>query len=107
MNFRLLTIICAGGILLNSAVWAQDGLNRAEKRAYHACLYARYIGDYCRFHAWGYNRQSFADCVIANNACGCSLANGGYWGPYIDEACRALFPANHLVTRSSDFVTGK
>jgi hypothetical protein len=96
MNFRLIAATLAAGVALNSAGWAQDGLYRAEKKAYHACLYARYIGDYCRFHAWGYNRQSFADCVIANGACGCSLANGGYWGPYIDEACRALAPGRRL-----------
>lgn len=67
-----------------------------EKKIYHACLYAHWIDNYCRFHAWGFNDESFTNCVIANGACGCVFANGGYWGPNIDSACRALPPAQRL-----------
>jgi hypothetical protein len=73
-------------------LFAQDDyglLARGEKRVYHACLYAHYIDHYCRTHAWGFNRLSFSECVIANGACDCVLANGGYWGPPVDDACRA------------------
>src|SRR5260370_35991509 len=84
-------------LLSLSPLFAQSGLlTPPEKRVYHACLYAHYIDHYCRTHAWGFNHQSFRDCVIANGACQCVLANGGYWGPYVDDACRALPAYRHL-----------
>src|ERR1700757_5122049 len=87
-------ILAACQILLTSSpLLAGDDyglLTRSEKRTYHACLYAHYIDNYCRTHAWGFNRQSFRDCVIANGACECPLNQGGYWGPYIDDACRVV-----------------
>jgi hypothetical protein len=101
MNIRLAVwVLAACQILVTSSpLLARDDyglLTRGEKRVYHACLYAHYIDYYCRTHAWGFNQQSFRDCVIANDACECSIANGGYWGPYIDDACRALHPARRL-----------
>jgi hypothetical protein len=96
MNIRLLWAIVLGcGILINSSsLRAQDdyGLpSRAEKRVYHVCLYAHWIEGYCRFHAWGFGAASFRDCVIANDGCRCVIANGGYWGPFIDDACHFLY----------------
>lgn len=94
MNARsMLAVLTACLVLVSSSpLLAQDDpglLNRSEKKVYHACLYAHYIDYYCRTHAWGFNRLSFRECVIANGACTCVFANGGYWGPDVDEACRA------------------
>ena len=101
MNARfVLAVLTALQVLISSPpVFAQADLgllNRPEKRVYHACLYAHYIDHYCRTHAWGFNTRSFRDCVIANGACECVFANGGYWGPYVDDACRATFGSRHL-----------
>src|SRR5947208_3228338 len=97
MNTRfLLTVIAACQILLVAKpASAGDGaglLTPSEKKVYHACLYAHYIDHYCRYHAWGFTHLTFRDCVIANGACECVFANGGYWGPDIDYACRAASP---------------
>jgi hypothetical protein len=101
MNTRFMTAVLTATSILTSAssVFAVDDfgfLSRGEKKAYHACLYAQFIGDYCRTHAWGFSTYSFRDCVIANGACGCSIVNRGYWGPAIDDACRAALPPHHL-----------
>jgi hypothetical protein len=94
MNLRLLSaaLLACQSLTYSLPVFAQGDLGLltpGEKQVYHACLYAHYIDNYCRFHAWGFNKLSFRDCVIANGACECVFANGGYWGPYIDAACRA------------------
>ena len=96
MNIRLISVVLTVcGILVNSfPLRAQDDhglLSPAEKRAYHACLYAHWIENYCRFHTWGYSEASLRNCVIANNGCGCVIAKGGYWGPFIDDACHFLY----------------
>ena len=96
MTIRLvLAVLVACGLLIKSSpLLAEDNyglLSPAEKRVYHACLYAHWIDSYCRFHAWGYNELSFRDCVIANDGCKCVIANGGYWGPTVDDACRVLY----------------
>jgi hypothetical protein len=97
MKIRWMTTVLAVGLLMSSQVLAQDGLlSRPEKKVYHACLYAHYIDNYCRTHAWGFNHYSFRECVIANGACECVIANGGYWGPYVDDACRAVYSARRL-----------
>ncbi len=102
MNVRLMAAILALCQILTSTspLLAQSyfppPLTNSEKRVYHACLYAHWIDNYCRFHAWGFNDQSFRDCVVANGACECVFSNGGYWGANIDEACRAQFPAHRL-----------
>ena len=102
MNVRLMVAILAACQILvsSSPLFAQryfpPPLDFREKRVYHACLYAHWIDNYCRFHAWGFNDQSFRDCVVANGACECVVANGGYWGVDIDDACRAQFPAHRL-----------
>jgi hypothetical protein len=49
-------------------------------RAYHACLYTKWIDRYCWFHVWGVTQTSFRDCVVANGGCECVNANVGYWG---------------------------
>ncbi len=94
MNFRLtLTALIACGTLLSSSpLFAQGSFGAVTPwatRPYHACLYARYINDFCQFHYW----DSFSDCVIANGACGCPT--GGYWGPDIVDACHALRRGHH------------
>jgi hypothetical protein len=95
MNFRFaLRALTVCGILIGSTpLFAQvqyGPLTPGEKRMYHACLYAHFIDNYCRFHAWGYFPQAFRDCVIANNGCGCAIADGPYWEPDIDDACRVV-----------------
>lgn len=96
MGIRLMAVVLtACGTLINSSpLVAQDNfglLSRAGQRAYHACLYAHWIDDYCHFHAWGPFPQALRDCVIANGGCKCVTANGGYWGPDIDDACRIVY----------------
>lgn len=90
----VLAALTACGLLMSSsALFAQTQfglLSNTEKRIYHACLYAHFIDNYCRSHAWGYFPQSFLDCVIANGGCECAIVNGGYWGPDIYDACHAL-----------------
>jgi hypothetical protein len=65
-----------------------------EARPYHACLYAHWIENYCRFSWWG-SGGTFASCLISNGACECAYMNEGYLGPEIDSACRAVSP-RHL-----------
>jgi hypothetical protein len=92
-RFKLAILAVCQILMFSSPLLAENDLgllNRSEKRVYHACLYAHWIDTYCRFHAWGYTRSSFRDCVIANGACGCVFANGGYWGPDVDDACHAV-----------------
>jgi len=95
MNFRyfMAAVLTAFWMLISSSALLAQGdglLSRADKRAYHACLYARWIDGYCRFHGWDYVSESFADCIIANDGCQCAYAKGGYWGPDIDQACAAV-----------------
>lgn len=74
--------------LIPSTVMAGEGwdvLSPAQKRVYHACLYASFIQDYCRFHVWG---SSEAECVIANRAG--RIPPAPYWGFGVYHACRAL-----------------
>jgi hypothetical protein len=44
-------------------------LTPEQTRAYHACMTAAWVQDYCRTHAWGifgsYDRTE-AECVVAN-----------------------------------------
>jgi hypothetical protein len=87
MNIRFMAAVLTGCQILigTSPLRAQDqfGIStRAEKRAYHACLYADRINNYCRFHAWGFTELSFRDCIIAN---------GGYLKLSVADACPALF----------------
>jgi hypothetical protein len=98
MNVRFMATVLAFGQLLISAspLFAQtqySPINRAERRAYHACLYAHWIDGYCRFGAWGISDYSFSNCVIANGGCECVIANNEYvnWGPDVDYACRTLY----------------
>jgi hypothetical protein len=100
MNVRFMSaLLTACQILMSSSpLLAQEDvglLTRGEKKVYHACLYAHWIDSYCRFHAWGFTDASFRDCVVANGACDCVFANGGYWGRDIDESCRALSSPRH------------
>jgi hypothetical protein len=94
---RMAAIVMVCQILISaSPVRAQVGtilLNGPEKRASHACLYAHWLDAYCRFRGWTYTHVSFGDCVVANGGCECVLANNGYWGPDVDDACRALYTA--------------
>jgi hypothetical protein len=98
MNIRLMAaVLTACQIFIGSTpIFAQDAglLAGSEKTVYHACLYAHWIDGYCRFHAWGFTYASFRDCLVANGACQCVVANGGYWGPDVDDACRVLYQAH-------------
>jgi hypothetical protein len=101
MNLRFVAVVLTMcQVLINSTpLFAQDefgSLTRPEKRAYHACLYAHWIDGYCRFHAWGFNGGSFRECVVANGGCECVVANRGYWGPDVDDACWAVGHAHRL-----------
>lgn len=102
MNFRFMAAVLATCQILigSSPLLAQEDsgspLTRAEKRVYHACLYAHWIDSYCRFHAWGFTNGTFRECVVANGGCECVIANRGYWGPDVDEACRPIGQAHRL-----------
>ncbi len=90
MNVRLLAaVLAACQILISpSSLLAQDAFGyriRPEDQPYHACLYAHFIENYCRFHNWGWTDRSFRDCVIAHGACDC-----GSWGPDVAAACQTL-----------------
>jgi hypothetical protein len=81
-----------------SSVLAQEHwgiLSPREKRAYHACLYASFIIDYCRFHAWGSSQAAFRECVIANGA-GRIPVGFPYWGWGVYRACRAAAQGGRL-----------
>jgi hypothetical protein len=93
MNIRSMAAIFALSQVFfhTSQLLAQDRsnfLDSAEKRTYHRCLYADWIANYCRFHAW----RSFRECMIANGAYGRVAANFGYWEPDTESTCRALLP---------------
>lgn len=95
MNFRFIAAILAGceiALCCPSSAVAQEYwrvLSPREKRTYYACLYASFINDYCRFHAWRSSEGAFRECVIANGA-GRIHIGFPYWGPGITDACRAL-----------------
>jgi hypothetical protein len=65
--------LVVGHFLINCApafAQAQGGLlTPAQTRAYHACMTAAWIDDYCRENAWGvfvrYDR-TYPACVLAN-----------------------------------------
>ncbi len=92
MHIRLMTgvLTIVWVLIASSPLFAQNALmSRAEKRVYHACLYAHWIDGYCRVHSWSFFSDAFSDCIIANSGCQCALANGGYWGPEVNQACAA------------------
>jgi hypothetical protein len=95
MNFRFIAATltaCQIALCYPSPVLAQDSwriLTLSEKRAYHACLYASFIADYCRFHAWGSSEAAFRECVIANGA-GRIRIGFPYWGWGIYRDCGAV-----------------
>lgn len=96
MTIRIMTVaLTVLQVLIGSTpLFAQakfGSFTPADRRAFHACLYAHYIADYCRFRAWGVDYYSFADCVIANGACECVVTQGGYWDGEVDEACRSVY----------------
>ena len=66
--------LVAGGFLFNSfPAFAQQRsallLTPAETRAYHTCLFAAWVEDYCRANSWrltaSYDRV-YSGCVAAN-----------------------------------------
>ncbi len=97
MNVRFVAVVLtACGVLLGSSpLLARDSglLTPAEKRAYHACLYASFIDNYCRFNAWGSSDSAFRECLIANGA-GTIPIHHPYWGPGIENVCRDLVQAH-------------
>jgi hypothetical protein len=101
MSIRFIAATLAGcqiAFCCPSLVLAQDNfglLTPREKRAYHTCLYASFINDYCRFHAWGWSESAFRECVIANGA-GRIRIHSPYWGAAVTDACRARAQAGRF-----------
>jgi hypothetical protein len=93
MNVRFLAAALAASLLLApSLAFAWYGgavLTPAQKRAYHTCLYASYIENYCRWNAWGSSLGAFRECIIANRA---GRVRPGYpfWGWGVENICREL-----------------
>ena len=97
MIFRFAASLLVGCYLIvgSSPVLAQDGsrlLTPAEKKVYHACLYASFINSYCRYNAWGPSAAAFQECVIANRVKRVRLAYP-YWHWGVEGSCRALAQA--------------
>lgn len=99
MKFWFLPVAVAGQLLMSSMpLFAGDApqlLTPGETRAYHACLYASFIDNYCRFHSSASSEAEFHECLIANSA-GRILHEVPYWGFGIKEACRTLAQAHRL-----------
>jgi hypothetical protein len=100
MDIRFISVVVvACQMLMNSSpLLAGDDarlLTGAQKKAYHACLYASFIDDYCRFHAWGSTAAAFRECVIAQGA-GRIPPGYPFWGLGVNDACRALVEAHRL-----------
>jgi hypothetical protein len=94
MSFRFLAAVLAiyQIVIAPSPLLAGERsplLTPSEKRAYHDCLYASFIDDYCRFHAWGTSEAAFRECVIAN-AAGRIPFGFSYWSFGTYDACRAV-----------------
>jgi len=93
MNVRFIATALAACLLLSpSLVFAEYGsglLSHGQKRAYHTCLYASFIENYCRFNAWGSSVGAFRECMIANRA-GRVPPGYPFWGPGVENLCRGL-----------------
>lgn len=94
MYFRSIAAIMLGWQIVlcsHSPVLAQSNwgvLGPREKRAYHACLYASFINNYCRYDAWGSSEAAFRECVFANRAG--NIRAFPYWGWDVYRDCRAV-----------------
>ena len=99
MKLWFLPVAVAGQLLISSIpLFADDAprlLTPAQARAYHACLYASYIDNYCRFHSSASSAAEFHECLIANGA-GRAALDLPWWGLGVKEACRALVQARRL-----------
>ena|ERR1700730_4460470 len=86
------TLCCV--FIATSSALSQDyvrPMTPAQKRDYHACLYAAYIDDYCRYNYQGsFSEQSFRECVIANRAGTSAFRYRTYWGFGAEDYCRAV-----------------
>ena len=95
MHVRVIAAIIAAAAILSGAhpLRAEDnyGPAGAQKRAFHACLYAKYIAEFCHIDDWP-SAYSFSDCMVANGACRCR----GDLGPETNEACRAIYRSRRL-----------
>jgi len=93
MKARLVGILVAAACTVTSSAvfghYRDDRLSPWQKRAYHACLYATYIRDYCNFHAPAPGRGAFEECVGANLA-GRLRLGFGHWGLGVEAACRDM-----------------
>ena len=92
MYVRYMKVVLTASWILISAspLVAQDRsglLTQAEKRSYHACLYASYIHSYCHFNAWGSSEAAYDECVISNRA-GRIAIGFSYWDVGVEDACR-------------------
>jgi len=98
VRFIAATIAAAAIILTAPPLRAQDhyGPGSAQKRAFHACVYAKYISEFCKVDDWPSAAYSYSDCMVANGACKCIFAGGGDLGPETNEACRATYRSRRL-----------
>ncbi len=99
MKLWFLPVIVAALLSMSSLpLFAGDGsrlLTPSERRAYHACLYASFIENYCHFHAWGSTDAAFRECIISQGA-GRLPLDVPRWGLGINDVCRALSQARPL-----------
>jgi hypothetical protein len=95
------TLIVSFFLIDSTAARAQDIngalLTRSELRAYHACLFAAWVEDYCRGNAWrptaSWDRV-FLSCVAANGGGHFPLAGRRWYDTdnYCWAAARGLSP---------------
>jgi hypothetical protein len=93
MISRLIGIVVACLIVTSSLpVVAQNQsrlLTPGEKKAYHSCLFASFVADYCRFRAWGSTKAAFRECLIANGT-RTSHFPTPYWRWGVEDTCRLI-----------------
>src|SRR5262249_45508513 len=73
-----------------SLLFAQDApgpLTRAESIAYHACLRAAWVDDYCRSRSFGFLSSSYDTCLISNGVQVVPVRGYGIWAK---DRCWAL-----------------
>jgi hypothetical protein len=96
VRFISFVVVACQMLICSSPLLAEDDsrpLTQFEKREYHACLYASFIDNYCRYHAWGSSLAAFRECIIAQGA-GRIPPGYPYWGFGVHDACRNLVAAH-------------
>ena len=91
MNKLLALALAVVGVLASlSSLLAQDTLGpltRAESIAYHACLRAAWVDDYCRSRSFGFLSSSYDTCLTANGVYEVPVRGYGIWSK---DRCWAL-----------------